>query len=424
MLAPADPAKRMIVSWQEATQLVRARSTDLATAYAEIRRAEAQTRVALAAVLPTANATASLPHQLLTRQTQTADGRTVDTPTGDYVNLGISASQSIVNLQAWHTIKTTKEQVTVNTLSAEDTTRVITLQVATSIVGVVASERIAELNRVGLRSALERRNLTSRKRNLGVATGLDVVRADQDVSFARATLVTGDESLRRSREALGLALGIPDQVGVPAGVKIDEVVASAERTCPRIGTLAERADIAAQQKRIEIADRNVHNVELGFLPTLSATSNYATSTQDSRGANLPATWSISAVLSVPIWDGGARYGVLRSNRALRDEAGYALEAATRNATVQIEQARRSISVAEASRDVAQQTRDLAAEVDQLTQIGYRAGQGGITSLELVIAAAALRQAEISLALREFDVVSARLDALFSLARCAPLGAQR
>ena len=121
------------------------------------------------------------------------------------------------------------------------------------------------------------------------------------------------------------------------------------------------------------------------------------------------------MLNIPIWDGGARYGALRNNRALRDEAGYALEAATRTATVQIEQARRSIAVAEASRDVAQQTRDLAAQVDQLTQTGYRAGQG--TSLELVIAAAALREAEIALALREFDVVSSRLDALFSLARC-------
>jgi multidrug efflux system outer membrane protein len=416
MLAPAVPAKRMIASWQEATQLVRARSTDLATAYAEIRRAEAQTRTALAAVLPTVNASASLPHQLLTRQTQTADGRTIDTPAGDFVNFGVSASQSLINVQAWHTIKTTKELVKAQSLTAEDTTRVITLQVATSIVAVVASERIAELNRIGLRTALERRELTARKKGLGVATGLDVVRADQDVSSARATLVTGDESLRKSREALGLAVGIPEQVGVPATVKLDDVVASAQRTCPVVGTLAERADIAAAQKRIEIAERNVHNVELGFLPTLSASSNYSTSTQDTGGASLPATWSITAVLSVPIWDGGARYGALRSNRALRDEAGYALEAATRTATVQIEQARRSISVAEDSRDVARQTRDLAAEVDQLTQIGYRAGQG--TSLELVIAAAALRQADISLALREFDVVSARLDALFALARCA------
>ena len=48
MLAPAPPAKREIKSWQEAIQLVRARSTDLATAYAEVRRAEAQMSSSLA----------------------------------------------------------------------------------------------------------------------------------------------------------------------------------------------------------------------------------------------------------------------------------------------------------------------------------------------------------------------------------------
>jgi len=124
---------------------------------------------------------------------------------------------------------------------------------------------------------------------------------------------------------------------------------------------------------------------------------------------------VSAVLSIPIWDGGARYGALRSARALREQATLQVESARRGATVGIEQARRAISVAEAALDVARQARKLASDVDQLTQTAYRAGQG--TSLELVIAASGLRQAEVELALREFEVVRARLEALFSLARC-------
>jgi hypothetical protein len=43
------------------------------------------------------------------------------------------------------------------------------------------------------------------------------------------------------------------------------------------------------------------------------------------------------------------------------------------------------------------------------------GQG--TSLELVIAAAALREADITLALRDFDLVKARILAILSLANC-------
>ncbi len=421
MLAPAETAKRSLGSWPDALGLLRARSTDLATAYAEIRRAEAATRIALAAVLPSINGQANAPHQFITKDlgtgTATGGGGAQvggSIPAGEFVAANVQLTQSLVNLQSWQGIGVARDNEKAQALSAEDALRNAALGVATAMVGVVAAERVAELNRVGLRAALERRELAARLRALGVATGLDVVRADQDVAAARATLVTGDESLRKAREALGLAVGIPEQMGVSTGVKLDDVVSGAQRSCPGLKEVNARPDILAQQKKLEVAERQIDNVKLSFLPTLSASSTFATTTQGS--ALVPTTWNIQAILSVPIWDGGVRYGNLRTARALRDEAGFALEAQQRAAIIQVEQARRGIAVAEQSLDVAKQARDLAAQVDQLTQTAYRAGQG--TSLELVVAASALRQAEIELALREFDVVQAKLGALFALARCS------
>jgi hypothetical protein len=51
----------------------------------------------------------------------------------------------------------------------------------------------------------------------------------------------------------------------------------------------------------------------------------------------------------------------------------------------------------------------------MTQAAYTAGQG--TSLELVTASEAHRQAELNLALQEFGVVKARLVAALALASC-------
>jgi multidrug efflux system outer membrane protein len=51
----------------------------------------------------------------------------------------------------------------------------------------------------------------------------------------------------------------------------------------------------------------------------------------------------------------------------------------------------------------------------MTQIGFLTGQG--TSLDLVISAAGLRQAQINRALRDFDLVRAKIDALLALADC-------
>ena len=51
----------------------------------------------------------------------------------------------------------------------------------------------------------------------------------------------------------------------------------------------------------------------------------------------------------------------------------------------------------------------------MTQLAYMTGQG--TSLELVTASEAHRQAELNLALADFNVVKARLLAMLALATC-------
>jgi hypothetical protein len=65
--------------------------------------------------------------------------------------------------------------------------------------------------------------------------------------------------------------------------------------------------------------------------------------------------------------------------------------------------------------VAVRQRDLSARNDVLNQMAYLAGQG--TSLELVTASEAHREAELNLALKEFGVVRSRLLAALALAAC-------
>jgi multidrug efflux system outer membrane protein len=428
MLTPVPPPQRTIATWEEALAYVRARSTDLRIAYDEVRRAEGQARSALGPALTQINGTGFATHNFLTKtippnppqDTPTPFGtvaagsisRGGSSPPANYLNGGITAVQPIVNFAVWDSYGIAKANIETQKLSVEDLKRTLALNVASAIVSVVTAERIAELNRVGFRNALERHELTTRKKALGAATGLDVVRAQQDVETARAALVTGDESLRQAREALGLALGLPEQVGVARTVNINGLEQSALQVCKVADTLDSRPDIAAARQRLEVAKRGVHNVYLQFLPAVNVQSTLASTTVDLTPAT---TWNIQAVLQVPIWDGGARYGALRQNRALEDEALMQLESLRRTATIQITQARRGVDVADSSRKVAADARALAAETDRLTQVAYREGQG--TSLELVISASALRQAEITLALREFDLVRARILAVLALATC-------
>lgn len=423
MLAAPPRAKTEISSWEEALKHVRARSTDLRIALQEIERAEGQSRVAFAGVLPTINGTAQYTHNIITNQSAQFAGlgpggtpttRPVRTPFPDFVTAQAQIIQPVIAPRAWYAIGTADRAIDVSKLTVEDAKRVIAVNVADKMVLVVTAERVSELNRLGLKNALTRLELTTRRAALGGGTGLDVVRARQDVELARATLVTGDESLRQAREALGLAVGLPEQVGVPPTVNLNGLEADARRSCKQAPNIDERPDVAALRGRAELAGRAHNDVKYQFSPTVDVRSAIATTTVDT-GAAPNTTWNVQAVLTVPLWEGGARYGALRTTTAEQIQAEERLEAQRRTATIQVVQAQRAVTVADERRRVAASTRDLAAENDRLTRAAYVEGRG--TSLELVAAAQALRDAEIQLAQRDLDLVRARVAAVLALATC-------
>jgi outer membrane protein TolC len=387
----------------------------------QVLQAEAQTRIALAQYLPTITGTGVYTHQLITNTVSsgfavTGTGVTTSSrvPLPDTLAGQVQLQQNVINVQEFDQISISELNEDTTRLTVDDKKRTLALSLANQIVAVVTAERSADINRVGLRVALEQLEITKRKQALGAANGLDVVRAQQNAANARATLVTGDESLREAREALGLALGIPDETGVAANVNVNGLAEGALSSCKAVRSVDERPDVAAARMNLEVAKRNLQNVWYTFLPTLNAQSTLNETTVVATGYPNP-TWNIQAILSVPLWDGGTRYGNLRNARAAEDIAAQTLESLRRQAIIQIQQAQRQLAVAEVSGKVALEQRDLAAKNDQMTQAGYMVGQG--TSLELVTASEAHRQSELNLALAEFNVVKARLLAVLALATC-------
>jgi outer membrane protein TolC len=431
MLGPVPPPARVLQSWDEAVGYLRGRSTNLKIAVDQVLQAEAQTTLALAQYLPSfggCSGSAGLvygcsnpgfTHQILTRPAPTSGVVTGNpnngvVPVPNTLSGSLTLSQDIINLTEWDQIWIDKLAERAYRQTVEDTKRTLELALATQVVSVVTAERSAELNRGGLRVALEQLELTQRKARDGAATGLDVVRAKQNAANARAALVAGDETLRQTREALGLALGIPEETGVTPRLRIDGFATEALRACRAIVDVNERPDIASARTNLEVAKRNLRNVWFTYLPTLTGSASMAATSVPPSGYPNP-TFSISAVLTVPIWDGGTRIGSMKNARAAEDIAAQTLEGLKRAALIQIEQAQRGIEVAEVSARVALEQRDLAAQNDHMTQIAWSHGQG--TSVDLVTASEAHRQAELALAVADFNGVKARLAATLALATC-------
>jgi multidrug efflux system outer membrane protein len=414
MLAPVPMPKRVLSSWPEAVTYLRARSTDLKVALDQVLQAEAQTRIALAQYLPSLTSTGVMSHQFLTSSGFyfSSGGASAATTT---FSGNLQLQQTLINAQQFDQISIDELAEDANRLSVDDRKRTLALSLANQIVAVVTAERSADINRVGLKVALEQLEIARRKLALGAANGLDVVRAEQNAANARASLVSGDEGLREAREALGLSLGLPEEVGVAPDVNIDALATNALESCRAVSDIDERPDIAAARTSLEVAKRNLRNVYYQFAPTLNAASTM-TYVSPAPAFNSPnPTWNVQAILSIPWFDGGVRYGGLRNARAAEDIAAQNLESLKRQAIIQVQQARRQLEVAAMSDQVATEQRDLAAKNDQMTQTAYMVGQG--TSLELVTASEAHRQAELNLALADFTVVKARILAVLALATC-------
>ncbi len=434
-LRPLPPPKLTVSSWAEIASYMRARSADLRIALDEVGRAEAQRTVAWAGVLGTITAGGAYTHNFITNANPSFSNSTginqttfqpclLSTPNcvasastipqSDYVTGSINAALPIIAPRAWSAIHIADVNVGVQRATLEDIKHTLSTTVAGDALRVVTNERIAELNRVGLRQALERLELAKRKTSLGAGTGLDVIRSQQDVETARSLVVSGDENVRQAREQFGLDIGIAQDVGVAGDLSFEAITRQLLAQCKPAPSIEERTDVIAARERVHLARVNTGDVKTQFFPTLTLQSALSTTSQVT-GATPATLWNVQAVLAWNIWEGGARYGNLRDVQLQALEAQDRLDAVRRAAVIQVVQTDRGVIVAQQSRDVAERSRNLAAEVDRLTRAGFMTGQG--TSLDLVTAAASLRQAEINLAINDYSLIKARILAVLSLASC-------
>ncbi len=411
MLEPPPPAAHEVKSWDEALDLLRAHSPDYITGYEGVLRAAAQARMALAASLPMLNGQGSYAHQFFTESIP-FDGATLVAPPKDTF-AATATLQWTLSPRSIYAVGTADRVTEITKLSFEDKRRVIATTIVGAMLATLATSRVAQLNRVSLRSALERLELTKARLQYGQGTPLDVDRAQQDVAAARALIITGDESLRQARENLGAALGSAVPLGAPGDLQLGEFEAAVARTCRLNADIEKRPDVVAAKRRIEVAERTVTDADLQFAPNLVLGSQAQAATASTLGPL--NTWVVSAALNIPLYDGGYRYGARRDAKAALEQARQALVTTRLAAIVAAAQAERAVAVSEASRDVAQQERDIAARVDQRTRDGYAQGAG--TSLDLVVSAQSLRQADINLVILQVQVGQARANTVLANAEC-------
>jgi multidrug efflux system outer membrane protein len=395
---PADPARS--VNLESALASASASAADPVIAALQVERARAAQRTALAGVIPFVNGIGNVNQYdseversgVLVRPAQAFD-----------VNLQIGVTLSG---RAFNALATTAAQTDVSHLQAVDSQRLARANAAKAFFSVLTARRNAEILRSQYAAAMRQDTAVMVRVEVGTAVPLDRARSQLAVLDLARRIVDADASLSRSWDLLGQAMGLEEPINANEVAQPEEHE-SLEHYLSR--ALAERPDLRALRSATEVAEHGVDDAWWRFGPTLSL-SWTATYRGPTTFVNPDASnWFALGTLSIPIFDGGARYGALRDARAAVEQARVREAALRRMIRVDVRDAFRRMDSASQAIELALRSSEVARANATRAEAAYSAG--ATNGIELDDARRNLEQSQITLLLRRLDRQLALIDLL-------------
>ena len=180
-------------------------------------------------------------------------------------------------------------------------------------------------------------DLTQTRHDGGLASGLDVARAQTQVEAARAQFAQQAAQRAVLEHAIAALVGAsPSQFALAprlAAIKLPAIPAGVPSTL-----LQRRPDIAAAQRRILAANANIGIARAAYFPavTLSAAAGYQSTVSGALIAAPNLFWSIGPSLMLALFDAGRRDAQVVQAQALLDESGARYKGLVLGAFQQVE----------------------------------------------------------------------------------------
>ena len=377
---------------------------DLAVAAARYEQARALARQARADRFPQVGVSADVSRD------RVSDGRPLAPGGAAPYTVGTVGASLAYELDLFGRVRNSVRASTADAAASAADVAAVTLGLQAQLAGIYFDMRGLDARIVLLRqtvAANERAyQLTETRHGGGIASGIDVSRAQTLLSSARAELSAVGVARQRDEHAIAVLLGeLPSTFALAVD---DRQLAPPPIPAGLPSTLLERRpDIAAAERRVAAANAQIGVARAAFFPalTLSTAAGYRSSTLDDivRAPNL--FWSIGPALALSVFDNGAR-------RAAVDSAGFAVEqaaAAYRQVVItSLQEVEDNLAAAAVLQDelaVQQQALVAARKALEVANNQYRAGI--VSYLNVVTAQATVLSAQRSLV----DVRNRRLVAV-------------
>ncbi|WAC73401.1 efflux transporter outer membrane subunit [Roseateles sp. SL47] len=224
--------------------------------------------------------------------------------------------------------------------------------------------------------------LTQRRYQAGDVAELDLARVQTEVASTEADAVALDRRRAQLENALAVLLGesasgftLPEATDLAALPAIPAGLPSA--------VLARRPDVAAAQRSLLAAQARVGVAQAAWFPslTLTATGGYASPELSDVFKWSARAWSVDALLSLPLFDGGRRKAGIESAQASLDLAMASYRQQLLQALREVEDSLSGLQLLSRQAEVQAQAVESAARATALSDSRYR--NGFISQLDLL-----------------------------------------
>jgi multidrug efflux system outer membrane protein len=411
-----DAALPSVVWWRgfgskELTDLIEESLTsnfDVAAAVARIVQADANARVAGAALLPVVNLNGSAQRSRASQTIGTGTGGG-----GDRV-LYTASLQASYEIDFWGKNRAAQRAAEELAVASRFDREVVALSTVVSVANgyflVLESQdrlRIARDNLVAGNRVL---GLIKQRFDVGTASALDTAQQESLVNTVRASIPPLEQTLRQNIATLALLIGrVPEGVRVHGGSMARLRIPPVTPGLPS-DLIVQRPDIREAEAQLASANANVYNARAAFLPSIQLTGEggYQSAILKSLLRPESAFYNVAAGLTQPLLDGLRLQGELDLAVGRQDELLQLYRKAIVNGFVDVERALIAVQLT-ARRERLQ--REVVASSRKAFDISEtRLREGTIDQVTLLQTQQTLFTALDTLAQAQFD----RLNAVVSL----------
>ena len=309
----------------------------------------------------------------------------------NFFDLRAHLTQNVLDFTALNNYRASNETLKANQFAVQDARDLVVLSVGGAYLQVIAAKARVQSAHAQLDTANALYQQTLQKREVGVAAQVDVDRSEVEALTQKQRVLSLENDLSKQKINLARMTGLPPNEHFEISDDVPFAAAppvAAEDAFKQ--ALDNRSDLKSAEAQVRAAERGKSAAKGELLPSLSVAGDYGvigTNPSQSHG-----TFTASATLRVPIWQGGRAKGDIEQADAALVQRRAELEDLKGQVESDIREAYLDVATAASQVEVAQRNIHVTEEALDLTRQRYEAGI--IDNVEVVQAQESVTSAKL------------------------------